>query len=612
MQLVASQRPLDTNLSGSAFSVNIGVKLFDVLSDRLYSDKLGAVVREYACNCLDIHKRIGQTRPFIVSLPTRIDPALSFRDFGTGLNAAQVSNYFCTYFASDKNDDDSEVGGFGLGCKVGFAVADEFLVISFQGGEKTIYSCFKSAEGVPQLAHVLTVPTDEDDGLEVKIAIAEDVRDKVQDILRWFPQGSYEVLGMDVLPVKRTVETDDYMMIDKSYYHYVLMGPVAYRVDWQKIGVTPPTNLVPIFKVGDLDLPPSREYLSYDARTIEALRTKYQSIAATICAETHRKSMSLTPLERLELRQSLEPLRQVFKEYLRIKKLKHPDKWGDFLLRHHENLIVPAPTAYYERGHRGQVKSTPERGSELYLRSPDRLRNAVLIFKDCTPVYPRLRKPCIVVSPSDTVTCLDDLKRLAPGAAEYLNLSELAYTSQIRTSETMVYLRRRYYFEKVSCVVPEGSVYVPFIKTTRDYDYDIDSPLLADVPIYGLTKTAYHKLRDLNLIRVDHYLKQKQAEAAADPNLQKAVSANTILAELRASRLWDLRGAFPDLEAIVTQLVADSKLVAVDPTLKVKIKDLYGARKLLARITKRNPALLYFQKHGFRPNNMEELKASIR
>lgn len=65
--------------------------MFSILSSRLYSDKIAAVLREIGCNAADAHAAVGKANmPFEVKLPNNIDPSFYIKDWGPGLDEAEV------------------------------------------------------------------------------------------------------------------------------------------------------------------------------------------------------------------------------------------------------------------------------------------------------------------------------------------------------------------------------------------------------------------------------------------------------------------------------------------------------------------------------------------
>jgi len=74
-----------------------------ILRDRLYTNKVLAVLREYGSNAWDAHREAGKEGlPIKVSLPTEIEPALIIRDWGPGLSEEDVFEVYVKYGASTK------------------------------------------------------------------------------------------------------------------------------------------------------------------------------------------------------------------------------------------------------------------------------------------------------------------------------------------------------------------------------------------------------------------------------------------------------------------------------------------------------------------------------
>ena len=57
--------------SSNQFSIAQTSKMFKILSDSLYSDKVMAVIRELSTNANDAHVAAGNKNPFKVTLPTQ-------------------------------------------------------------------------------------------------------------------------------------------------------------------------------------------------------------------------------------------------------------------------------------------------------------------------------------------------------------------------------------------------------------------------------------------------------------------------------------------------------------------------------------------------------------
>jgi hypothetical protein len=173
------------------FSIATTAIAFETLSARLYSDRVTAIIRELSCNAYDAHVEAGcKKKPFELNLPTPLNPEFIIRDFGNGMDDAQIMSLYCTYFASSKQGTNKQIGGFGIGSKSPFSYTDGFTVISRQKGEKRIYSAYINENKVPAVVRLSTESTTEVDGLEVRFPVAvKDAREfenKAKTALEFF------------------------------------------------------------------------------------------------------------------------------------------------------------------------------------------------------------------------------------------------------------------------------------------------------------------------------------------------------------------------------------------------------------------------------------------
>ena len=125
------------------FKLKADPKAFNILSDKIYTNKVKAVIREISTNAYDAHVAAGNDEPFDVHLPTDLEPWFSVRDYGTGLSHEDCMEIYTTYFHSTKTDSNDYVGALGLGSKSPYSIADSFTVTSWFNGEKRVYSAYK-------------------------------------------------------------------------------------------------------------------------------------------------------------------------------------------------------------------------------------------------------------------------------------------------------------------------------------------------------------------------------------------------------------------------------------------------------------------------------------
>lgn len=298
--------------AGGAFTIAASAKAFEVLSSNLYQNKTLAVIREIVCNAADAHRAAGlPISKIAVHLPTYSEMWFAVRDYGAGLSTDDVLSLYTTYFRSTKDKDNSQIGGFGLGSKSPFAVADQFTVTSWHGGVKTAFVCYKE-NGTPQVNVVGSTPCGSETGLEVRVAVTSASGNptvwmtEVHRLFQWWPvaprfntalpEGTSRMrdpanilLSSDTL-VDGLPAWSVYQTLDKT----VVMGGVPYRLDLTAIPNFPEvlTRVVATLgfhlalPIGAVNISPSREALSYDVPTCKALIAAVAAFAKHLVAET--------------------------------------------------------------------------------------------------------------------------------------------------------------------------------------------------------------------------------------------------------------------------------------------------------------------------------------
>ena len=122
--------------------------ILSILSDKLYSNRIAAVLREYSCNAWDAHVDAGiPDKPFIVTLPTSLIPELTIRDYGKGLSMEGVLNVYARYGKSTKTHTNAQKGMFGLGAKAAFAYTSAWNVTSYHRGLRMSFAVFADSGG---------------------------------------------------------------------------------------------------------------------------------------------------------------------------------------------------------------------------------------------------------------------------------------------------------------------------------------------------------------------------------------------------------------------------------------------------------------------------------
>jgi len=325
--------------SNNQFTIAQTSKMFKILSDSLYSDKVMAVIRELSTNAYDAHIAAKNTQPFKVTLPSQANPNFTVRDYGTGLSQQDMEELYTTYGASNKNDSNDFVGCLGLGSKSPFAYTKSFSTTSYYNGRAYNYIAAMDEEGVPSLNLFGITETNEPNGLEISFAVKQydytEFAHKAMRIFHYFKMkpiieggvisslndNSYSrhnyILEGDGWKIGKITSGDSsvypntYNNIDTSVV--AIMGNIAYPVDASKIigdkdkeqetseniqrwnrafkraDVDNWKNLVREIKdsglyieiqfgIGELEMDVSREGLQYTKDVIRNLQTKTSEI----------------------------------------------------------------------------------------------------------------------------------------------------------------------------------------------------------------------------------------------------------------------------------------------------------------------------------------------
>lgn len=175
MQLHNIQNNVESNIAGKkrSFAIEASHKAFRILSDSLYKDKITAAIRELSTNALDAHIEAGNDEPFVVHLPTMLEPHFSVTDRGIGMGQEEVATLYTTYFSSSKTNSNDVIGALGLGSKSPFSYTESFNIEAIKNGRKGVYTCFISSEGMPTVQLIEEVDTDEHNGVSISFAVRE-------------------------------------------------------------------------------------------------------------------------------------------------------------------------------------------------------------------------------------------------------------------------------------------------------------------------------------------------------------------------------------------------------------------------------------------------------
>ena len=282
MKLHTSQNTIEKSSSfqTSNYKIDATAKAFAILSDSLYSNKVKAVVREISTNAYDAHVAAGcPDKPFYVQIPTKLDTTFAVRDYGTGLSHDDCFDLYTTYFRSDKTDSNDAVGCLGLGSKSPFAYTDQFLVESFYNGTHYTFSSYKGDTGEPVFSLLDEKPTDEPNGMRISMSVdpedSGEFREEAETIYETFDVRPTTSVPLNFQNNEVLVEGSNWKIYKSGWKNTVIMGQVSYPIDTDQFEYG--TDAYKLLDgcngfeikvdIGDLDITPSRESLSYNDRT---------------------------------------------------------------------------------------------------------------------------------------------------------------------------------------------------------------------------------------------------------------------------------------------------------------------------------------------------------
>lgn len=260
--------------------------LMMILSQGLYSDPIGSLVRELTTNALDSHIEAKNTEPIIVSLKREEgNYVFSVQDFGVGLSPERVENIFTKYAASTKRESNDQYGAFGLGSKSPLAYRDNFYIISRHEGTEYKYMMFKGDEGT-KLSLLDMNETTEKNGVTIKVPLKawndfQQFINKIRQQLSYFEGVYFDIEGGFNNDFK-IVKSDNWKyseMCNDTKMH-ICLDNVYYPIDWSKLEID--AISVPIglnFSVTDGLMPtPNRENVIYNPAVKQLVKDKISAV----------------------------------------------------------------------------------------------------------------------------------------------------------------------------------------------------------------------------------------------------------------------------------------------------------------------------------------------
>lgn len=392
------------NFEENQFSIEASAKAFMILSDGLYSNKILAVVRELSTNAYDSHVDAKCVdKPFEVHLPNRLESYFHVRDFGTSMSHEDCMTLYTTYFRSTRNNSNDSVGCLGLGSKAPFAYSESFTVEAYKDGKKRIYAAHRDRNGSPTFSLLETVDTTEPNGIKVSMPVKNDDMDtfrrEAQNVFQYFKVrpiilGNDHIYFRDESSLLKAIDnTWEFNTGDSS--NKIIMGQIAYPInadnissrynDDDKIGnfLWHSSGLRLYVNIGDVDITPSREALSYTSETKKNIRNLLQKVLDDI-KDTVEDSIKSQPTLYLARKKFLDIEKQCASVKSAMESLNNAIEWNnqkifDHMVGNRINVEGLGIKMIYKSGYRSKaetqkdVKNIPMRHDvRFYIDNCDR------------------------------------------------------------------------------------------------------------------------------------------------------------------------------------------------------------------------------------------------
>lgn len=283
-----------SQLNESSFGIDekSQVHIIYIIRNKMYSDKIGAVVREYFANAVDANIEAGNANiPVEIKLPSAFSPEFYIRDFGNGLTDDEIRQVYVMYGASTKRASNDAIGQLGLGSKSAFAYTDSFSISSYKDGIESMYSAYIDETEVGKIALLARNSTTEKNGIKISISVLSgDFREfeKKTLTIAYYARVKPTIIGFDPEKIRNISDKNNIIMdlgdgrrvilggshnstpqlvmggIPYPFNPYEAISDLSYR-DAQAFN----NGIVLCTEIGAVSISASREALEYTKKTKE-------------------------------------------------------------------------------------------------------------------------------------------------------------------------------------------------------------------------------------------------------------------------------------------------------------------------------------------------------
>jgi len=528
--------PQDVTLSSDFEQRDVAIGdvafILDMFADKVYSNKERAVIRELACNAHDSHVMAGtEGVPFDVHLPTVLEPWFSLRDYGTGLEDADIADVYGAIGVSTKRDSNEVIGCFGIGSLSPYSMCDSFTVKSYLNGIVRSYQCMRDEKRQPKVIPLGSAPTTQPNGLEVRLTVNDKVSEFIEEAKQVFLFWEGTMPNINSEEVNRSCEamrdkyifkSDEFGLTPSWGSMYALMGNIAYRIPSAMDEFSVDGYLK--FNLGELEFDTARENLAVTDKNKAAIKAKFTSVKdslAEIAEEQINEADNIW--EKAVIAETLT--KGQLGRYIGRDTLK------EYVLPEPEESVT-----YWQAKYRGSEKYNTKQITanvdvNYYLDKPRMQTRIKSFLKDCPSGYTMFifkdlaqAKECGI--PTDKLEDLNDLPKVArtSSGGTYSKCKTLIFKKETRGWNNTDFWKEHdleldgseVVYVEVSRNQPVGGCQWTNCNTSIKSCLSTADGHIGEIKLVGL-KTAFLKtaaFRKGNFIHLDDYLKREYAKKA--------------------------------------------------------------------------------------------------
>lgn len=277
--------------------------IFEILRDKMYKDKIGAIAREVASNSRDANREAGSTNPVEIRIisPNKLlgigHESISFKDSGAGIPPNKMADIYLKYGASDKRTTNKLTGGFGLGAKTPFAYNDTFTVLTvadFEGERREYkYTAMLDTSGKGKMVLFSDTLSDKETGTEIIVPIKNfsDRNEFEKKVLKYTKTWGEEVAYFNFNNYQEDLDTvfeeENFDLYFSKDYLYgdrleMVIDGIPYPIDNGILNLSDTVGRIDDhfltvlkFQTGELSISANRESVQYDEETIALIKERH-------------------------------------------------------------------------------------------------------------------------------------------------------------------------------------------------------------------------------------------------------------------------------------------------------------------------------------------------